>query len=365
MTYRIRAHILVVPLLVGLSLSLLACDSGGEDTTTGANTSSSRSCLVPTAQFGDGGIPKDAIAALTDPELVSADSALFIKDTDRVVGLIIDGQPLAVPHAVLWLHEIVNFNFPTMQFAVTHCPLTGSSMAFDRAVIGGGEFGVSGLLFQNNLTMYDRTSEESLWPQMSRLAACGPRLGARLPMVPVIEMSWEGWRTLHPDTRVSTNRGAQRAYTAETYPYGAYQDPENDDLLFPVDIDGRNPPKARLLGIPDSREGGVAFLFSDMEEGGPVRVIYERVEEGEIVIFWNKAYESAMAYRTTLEGIRLTFRAEEDRIYDAETQSQWRVDGLAISGSLAGKRLEPVAEAYVAFWFAWAVFHPETRIWNP
>jgi len=34
------------------------------------------------------------------------------------------------------------------------------------------------------------------------------------------------------------------------------------------------------------------------------------------------------------------------------------------SGPLRGQRLEPVAEAYVAFWFAWAAFHRQTTLWT-
>ena len=353
----------ILLLLSVLLPGLAACDGGG-GAVESSITATSSACLVPTAQFGDGGIAKDAIPALTDPVLLPPDSAVFMHDADRVIGLVIEGQPVAVPHNILWTHEIANFNFPTIQLAVTYCPLTGSSMAFDRAVIGGGEFGVSGLLFQNNLTMYDRTTSESLWPQMARQAACGPRLGAALTMIPVIEMTWEGWKALYPETRVISETGFDGEYTAETYPYGEYASPGNDALLFPLDIDGRNPPKARLLGIPNSREGGVAFLFSDLDNGDPVRVVHERAEDGPIVVFWNKAYQSAMAYRTLLDGTQLTFQVRSGRIVDVETQSEWRVDGLATAGPLAGTRLEPVAEAYVAFWFAWAVFHPETRIWE-
>ena len=357
-----RYHIRIVLLFVVLLPGLAACDAGGGEVEPGS-ISTSGACLVPTAQFGDGGIAKDAIPALTDPTLLLPDSAFFMKETDRVIGLVVEGQPIAVPHNILWTHEIANLNFPSIQLAVTFCPLTGSSMAFDRAAVGGGEFGVSGLLFQNNLTMYDRTTRESLWPQMSRQAACGPRLGARLRMVPVIEITWEGWKALYPDTRVTSETGFDNEYTPTTYPYGDYTAPGNDALLFPLDIDGRHPPKARLLGIPNSREGGVAFLFSDLDDGQPVRVIDERDEKGPIVVFWNSAYESAMAYRTLLNGTRLTFQARGDAIVDAETGSRWRVDGLAITGTLAGQRLEPVTEAYVAFWFAWAAFHPQTRVW--
>ena len=354
---------IIAPLLCLMLPCLAACDSGGGGAEPGA-VSSTGECLVPTAQFGDGGIAKDAIPALTDPDFLLPDSAPFMHEADRVIGIVVEGQPVAVPHNILWTHEIANFNFPTIQLAVTYCPLTGSSMAFDRAAVGGGEFGVSGLLFQNNLTMYDRTTSESLWPQMARQAACGPRLGARLSMIPVIEMTWEGWKAFYPDTRVISETGVNTQYPATTYPYGDYASPGNDALLFPLEIDGRRPPKARLLGIPDSRRGGVAFLFSDLDDGQPVRVVHERAEDGPIVVFWHRRYESAMAYRSRLDGASLTFQVRGARIVDVETRSEWRVDGRAAAGPLAGARLEPVAEAYVAFWFAWAAFHPETRIWE-
>jgi hypothetical protein len=40
----------------------------------------------------------------------------------------------------------------------------------------------------------------------------------------------------------------------------------------------------------------------------------------------------------------------------------WGVHGVAVEGPLAGRQIEPVPEAYVAFWFAWAAFHPETLL---
>jgi hypothetical protein len=66
----------------------------------------------------------------------------------------------------------------------------------------GAEFGVSGLLYRNNLIIYDRNTEESLWPQMARGARCGVRHGSDLVMFPTVEMTWTGWRALHPRTRV-------------------------------------------------------------------------------------------------------------------------------------------------------------------
>ena len=137
--------------------ALVSCDPGVEAERDAPNVPTlsnddplepTGTCIVPTDLFADGGVGKDGIPALTNPTLVEADRAGYLTDDSRVIGLVIDGSAIAVPHNILWWHEIVNFRF-SRSLAVTYCPLTGSSMAFNRLSSGGGEFGVSGLLFQN------------------------------------------------------------------------------------------------------------------------------------------------------------------------------------------------------------------------
>ncbi len=343
-----------------LLLGVAACDSGGSVDL----PDNEDECSISTSLLADGGVGKDGIPALTDPRFASAAEADFLDESSRVIGLIIDGQPLAVPHNILWWHEIINFNFDNLGLAVTYCPLTGSSMAFDRVTINGGEFGVSGLLFQNNLTMYDRTNQESLWPQMNREAGCGPRTGTPLQMVSVMEMTWEGWRSLYPDTRVvSDETGFPRNYRPSGYPYGSYEDPGSESLLFPSEIDGRRQPKERVLGIPDGK-GGIAFPFFELDAQGPFEAVRTSVQGQDVVVFWDRARQGATAFRPRAGGRALTFEAREGGFFDAETGSTWRLDGLAIDGELEGERLEPIDEAYVAFWFAWALFQPETLLWE-
>ncbi|HWP37185.1 MAG TPA: DUF3179 domain-containing (seleno)protein, partial [Gemmatimonadales bacterium] len=80
----------------------------------------------------------------------------------------------------------------------------------------------------------------------SRGARCGTRMGTDLDMIPVIEMTWEGWVTLYPTTRVvSSETGFLRDYNA--YPYGNYDEPDNASLLFPMPrVDTRRPPKEHV-----------------------------------------------------------------------------------------------------------------------
>lgn len=318
------------------------------------------SCSIATSEIFQGQV-RDAIPALLDPATSppGGAAAAFLRDSDRVIGLHVDGAPLAIPLNILWHHEIVNLTVAGRDLAVTHCPLTGSSLAFDRAAADGAEFGVSGLLYRNNLLMYDRAADQSLWPQMVRGARCGSRDGTALAMVPIVEMRWDAWRALHPTTRVvGADTGWDRDYTV--YPYGDYDRIDNPQLLYPMgSIDPARPPKERVLGIPDG-SGGVAYPFGRLAEAG-ARVA---VQTGDRVVFWDGDAQAAAAFLARAAGQTLTFGAEADAIVDAETGSEWSVDGRAVAGPLAGTALEPVAEAYVAYWFAWAAFQPDAVLWR-
>ncbi len=331
-------------------------------------------CSIPEREFADGGVGIGGIPSLENPEFVPHfdPAAAYLDNTTgfsdpRVVGIVVEGEAFAIPHNILWWHEIVNLDFPSgLQIAVTYCPLTGSALVFDRSTIGGAELGVSGLLIRNNLVMIDRDTNRSLWPQMMREARCGSRDGTELPMYASTSMTWSGWQELHPSTTViGENTNAPRDYTR--YPYGSYK--ENQDLLFPQsDIDDRRPMKEWVLGIPAvTGDGGIAFPFLSLQqvEPGPVTVVHSPSPRGDVVVFWDQRAEGAMAFIPEVEGSPLTFRADDDRIVDEETGSVWRLDGVATAGPHAGTGMAPVAEAFPAFWFAWAAFHPDTEVWEP
>lgn len=270
-----------------LPLALAGCDQGPGGDGGGDTAFSLDNCTIPTGRLASGCEGPDCIPALSQPDLAGPgdEGASYLSDTSRVIGLLFGDQALAVPHNILWFHEIANFNRAGRSFAVTYCPLTGSSLAFDRAAVDGAELRVSGLLFDNNLVMYDRREERSLWPQMNRRANCGARLGTALSMVPVVEMQWDRWRALHPDTRVVSSRTPYaRDYREANYPYGDYERRTNNRLLFDMPIDDRRPPKERVLGIPNGDGGGVAFPFGALGMRG-ARVVTVAVGGTEKTVF--------------------------------------------------------------------------------
>ena len=330
------------------------------------NALNALSCSIPAAFIGDGGPGKDGIPALTNPSLVAPDhpGADYLRPFDRVIGLEIDGEAIAVPLNIGWWHEVINFSSGPLSLAITHCPLTGSSLVFDRSAVDGAEFGVSGLLYMNNLMMYDRTSPSSLWPQMSRGARCGRRDGVQLPMYPSVEMRWDGWQALHPDTRVvSSATGHARNY--RSYPYGDYATLSNTALLAPVPLlDSRRPPKERVLGIVAPDGASLALPFGALSATGVRAAVSVQVGPMPAVVFWEASSESAAAFVPTLGSQPLTFRVIDGAIVDDQTGSSWTVDGRAVTGPLTASRLTPVRDNFVAYWFAWAVFYPETDLWS-
>ncbi len=208
--------------------------------------------------------------------------------------------------------------------------------------------------------MFDPETE-SLWPQMSRGARCGERSGRPIRSVPSVEMRWEQWKALYPNTLVvSSETGWDRDYVA--YPYDLYE--AGDFVLFPAgELDSRRPVNERVLGIPDGM-GGLAMPFGVLEQAGAQVATTVNVGGRSILVLWDAEAQAAMAFdAVTLEG-PATIKVVGGRFVDDETGSVWSVDGRGIEGSRKGQLLKGVDDAYVSFWFAWALFQPETQLWN-
>lgn len=73
---------------------------------------------------------------------------------------------------------------------------------------------------------------------------------------------------------------------------------------------------------------------------------------------------AATVFNRDVDGSVLTFSPSGDQFIDVQTGSTWDILGRATVGTLAGKRLEAVISAN-HFWFAWAVFKPDTPVWAP
>lgn len=349
----------LVSLLLLVAVPLLAggCDRGGTD-----ETRSPDSNCIDTKNLKKGA-ERGSIVALTNPPVLDAKEVENLDDSDRVVALLVGKQPLAVPHKLLNQHEIVNLDhWLDNPITVTYCPLTKSSLAFDRSPVDGAEFNVSGLLLEDNLVMVDEREDESLWPQMQRSAVCGSASGASLDMVPVIDLQWGHWRSLHPDTNVLPVKVKETSSGTDNREYAAR--PERSDF--------ETAPSGRVLGLPETSlgegapktssghgRGGVAIPFQAFNVEDSAKALELSADSGPVV-FWRPEAQAAMAFASSG-----SFSVDEEGDFvDEETGSVWTLDGRAIAGPRTGERLSPVPTAYVALWSAWSDFHPDTDVWS-
>ena len=216
--------------------------------------------IIPIEEIHSGGPRKDGIPALTDPAVLAAEKVEYLKDEDLVIGVAHGEQARAYPLLILDRHEIVNDVVGGLPMAITYCPLCRSALVFDRNAGGQlREFGVSGMLWNSNVLMYDRQKDpqqESLWSQVLSQAVTGPAAQEQieLKLVPSELMSWARWRQLYPQTEVlSLETGYGRPYLEKAY--ASYF--RNDSLMFPVKGHGKRPERFRnkepmvMVGVAD------------------------------------------------------------------------------------------------------------------
>ena len=329
---------------------------------------------VPYDEFLSGGVPRDGIPPLDEPQFESiADADQWLDDVQPVVSLEINGAARAYPLAILTWHEIANDTLGGVPVSVTFCPLCNSAVAFDRRVGDATlDFGVSGNLRHSDLVMWDRQTE-SWWQQLTGEGIVGAYAGYQLDLVPAQIVSWGNFKAAFPDADVlSRDTGHARDYGRN--PYYGYDRVDQSPFLFKGRPDDRLLPMERVAALVLGGQP-LAFPFMTLEEE---RVVNYATGERNIVVLFQPGTVSALdksriaesrdvgatgVFDAELDGQALTFRLGADGFVDDQTGSIWNVLGQAVSGPLAGKWLTPIVHGN-HFWFAWAAFAPETEIYR-
>ncbi|MCH7911300.1 MAG: DUF3179 domain-containing protein, partial [Candidatus Hydrogenedentes bacterium] len=239
----------------------------------------------------------------------------------RVVGFVQDGISRDYPIRILVWHEIVNDTVGGVPIVVTYCPLCGTSMIFHRTYLGRDlTFGVSGLLYQSDVLMYDHQTE-SLWSQLKMQCISGSMLGTELTWLPAEEMTWSAWKERYPDSEVlSTDTGFRRDYRRTAY--AGYENTER--LFFPA-------PKYRdELG---NKEWVVGVIVNGSAMAYPVEELKEL---------------AGTPLDDTLGGVDIRIVYDEAKQWARVTRSD-------------GEKPVPHVNA---FWFAWQAFYPDTGLYT-
>jgi uncharacterized protein DUF3179 len=277
--------------------------------------------LIPTEEVHRGAASRNTIRPIDTPQFMPAREVDNLREEELVVGVNIGGEARAYPLRVLDRHEVVNEEIGGLKIVVTYCPLCASAMVFDRRI---GEqsftFGISGLLYNSDVLMFDRETE-SLWSQLGMKSVAGPSAGETFTLVPSTLVAWATWQGMHPDTQVLIG-DARRQLDYEVDPYEEYR--LSDSAMYPFNAHRDDLPEKTL--------------------------VYGILMNGQA-----KAYpESALA--------DLGAAPVEDAIgpHEIELTCDEAAKILHAKDLKTGEVI-PVVRAY---WFAWQAFHPDTELYR-
>ena len=236
---------------------------------------------VDFSEIISGGPQNDGIPAIDSPKFIEAKREKTLLNREPIIAVQIENDIRAYPIRYLMWHEIVNDVVSNRNVTITFCPLCNSALVFDGRLNGRVfTFGVSGLLRNADMIMYDRQTE-SWWQQFTGEAIAGEMTGTALTVIPTVMESWNAFKTAHPDGLVMMQpEGYSRRYGAN--PYVGY-DGSAQPFLYrgempPHDI----PPLARVV-----RVDMFAWPLSRLAEKG-------KITENGVTLTWRKGQASAL-----------------------------------------------------------------------
>lgn len=264
---------------------------------------------IPLEDIKFGGVPRDGIPAIDKPDFVFAYKAEYMHDDDEgIVTTTMDGKTRFYPLKILNRHEVVNDG----PLVISYCPLCHSGIVFDISMLEVQSFGVSGLLYQSDVLMYDRQTQ-SLWSQIEGKSIAGRLSGTALSIHPSRYLSWRDAVKLYPRLEVLVPPTFPFS-KYDTDPYATYR--SSDRIMFPVNH------QDKTLNAKDKVLG---FQYAGKHFAIPTHIL-DKVK-------------SRTHVNIISDSVTLTFSDGGIRLHTKDGQ------GIV---------------HHTMYWFAWHTFHPDT-----
>jgi len=271
---------------------------------------------IPIEEIRQGCSRQDCIPSVDNPQFLSTEDAVGKIDPSQIgIALSYKDEDRFYPFSMLVTKEIVNDVVAGDALLITYCPLCGTGIVFDRTVDGVVyEFGVSGMLWQSNLLMYNRAEKienRNLWSQVLGEAVVGERTGTKLEVVSSDIMQFKTWSDEHTDGLVLDTGSQRDPYAGEYFSVAQRFAPNYDLEASPL--------------APDTYVYGI--------EVGGVYKAYPRdvLTKG--------------TFRDMINGEEITVSNSNEKVSFTSQEGE-------------------IIEDVEGFWFSWVAVHPQTLIWN-
>ena len=219
-------------------------------------------------------------------------------------------------------------------------------------------FHLAGINNQNFIMRDEETG--SWWQQISGCAILGPLKGTCLQPVAWDEVSFAVFKAEHPAATILLPVEEKKADYAS-----ADWEKEIAEMPTVTPVDPKDPlqPRDLVVGV---KAGGTAkaYPWAVLAKTSP---IVDTLGGTPLLILIHPDGRSLRCFDRRVDGKPLEMFRKTDAcppaILDAATGSEWDFSGVAVSGPMAGRRLERVS-CLKDYWFDWKVYNPETRIFS-
>lgn len=325
---------------------------------------------VLTFMFWSGYVPY----VMTPPEnpktLDVGAAGKLLGPNDTVLGLHYKGEARAYPRDFIARPHYFSDVVGGTPVTISYCILCNSGTAF-KSEIGGRPMKLQSVTAYNNNIIYHDLESDNFIQQLDGCVIHGPDRGAKLEPLPVIITTWKEWTALHPDTKLLY---APPMTLRDRMVAGMLQ------MLIPINkLAKRTRPWHRIQGKLDPRLPAMSFVFGVEMNGKqcayPVGalsrtgVCNDTLGGEPIVIFYDVTRNLGNVFSRKTEDQTLSFASARDNgsgivARDEESGSLWDVQGHAQKGAHANKTLKAIPHYNKIFWFSWALFKPDTRVFE-
>ena len=265
----------------------------------------------------------------------------YLEDEDRVLVVDYNGVQRAFPPEYIWMAHIFGGDYGGEDVVFTYCVMTNLASPYIND-IDGEEVNFKVLAqTNNNLLLWDTKSNEII-QQITQECEFS---NTKLDPIPVLEMTWRGYKKLFPNGTVLYNEWNTPVEAAANMVFDPDEVWHGDSWMFNTANleDTRLPSKEHIIGIRDDDVGEQLALTKEyIRRNSPVNL---EVGTRQIALVHFPEYETIAGFDRASNGTAI------------------EVDTIDIHGNTprAGK-LDRVYIYNSVLWAIWAYYYPNSEV---
>jgi hypothetical protein len=273
-----------------------------------------------------------------------------------VIGVSINNEAKAYPIEIIGYHHQVKDTVGGEPIMVTYCTVCRTGRVYSPFVNGKYEtFRLVGMDHFN--AMFEDATTKSWWRQENGTAITGSLKGTQLKEIPSAQMALQDWLALHPNSLVLQPDSNFRAKYDSLKGYDAGT---IDGGLEHTDTSSWKR-KSWIVGATINNISK-AYDWNDLLKK---RMIEDEINGTALLLIMAQDNKTVYVFTRKINDTQLHFSydAANNILQDAQTHSQWLLNGLCTAGIMKGTQLQTI-QSYQEFWHSWQTFHPQTQTYR-